>query len=57
MRLLPIPGARHRDAPGTADRLIEDGGDGVHLPGAPDQWVGSPAELVCSSGAQQPTRG
>ena len=39
-------------APGTADRLIEDAGDGSHLVDAPDQ-----GRLADSSGAQQPTRG
>ena len=43
--------------PGTADRLIEDAGDGVHLPGAPDQGRLVPAMRPALSRSQQPTRG
>ena len=43
---------------GTVDRLLEDAGDGVHLPGAPDQGRFTPTDPhALSSRPQQPTRG
>jgi hypothetical protein len=43
---------------GTVDRPFKGAGDGVHLPGAPDQGRLAPAEPhPLSSGPQQPARG
>ena len=44
--------------PGATDRLIENAGDSVHLPDAPDKDRLAPADPRVHSGrSQQPTRG